>query len=181
MPRSQQQAMSARRRMNTQQLCEPHGDAAAPGASGTGSDSDSASTGSWARRDPHAAGGYTDLFLDGAPGIVDGEAGDKFLWGLEELYLDHRSPSIAGDGGSPVTYLLAKQKADGQWWGDAIGGDTEGQSLDLRVNTRAMSSLALAIIAICGWRTTRVLPARLDPPIDLQRRARLRRLFRALR
>ncbi len=37
-----------------------------------------------------AAGGYTDLFLDGAPGIVDCVEAHKFLWGLEELYLDHR-------------------------------------------------------------------------------------------
>ena len=82
-----------------------------------------------------AALAYSDLFLDGAPGIVDCVEAHKFLWGLEELYLITADARLRATADRIVAYLLSKQKVDGQWWGDAIGGDSEGQSLDLRLNT----------------------------------------------
>jgi hypothetical protein len=43
-----------------------------------------------------------------------------------------------------VAYLIEHQRPNGQWFGDAVGGDGPDQSLDLRLNTTCNALVGLA-------------------------------------
>ena len=91
-----------------------------------------------------AAKKYTDVILTGREGIYDCVEAHKYLWGLTELYQvmpDNRYREAAR---RIASYLIQHQQPDGQWWGDAVGGAGEDQSLDLRLNTTCNALVGLA-------------------------------------
>lgn len=91
-----------------------------------------------------AAQAYTNVFLDGPEGIYDCVEAHKFLWALAEL--DEIAPDTRHRPAAEriVDYIVSRQQPSGEWWGDAVGGGREGQSLDLRLNTTANVLVGLA-------------------------------------
>ncbi len=91
-----------------------------------------------------AARKYTDVILTGRDGIYDCVEGHKFLWGLTELYQVIPDDRYREAGRRIASYLIQHQQSDGQWWGDAVGGEGKDQSLDLRLNTTCNALVGLA-------------------------------------
>jgi hypothetical protein len=86
---------------------------------------------------------YTMLFLDGAPGMYDCVEAHKFMWGLDELDAVSPDARFREAADRIASYVIARQQPDGQWWGDAVGG-SDGQSLDIRLNTTCNALVGLA-------------------------------------
>ncbi len=91
-----------------------------------------------------AARRYTDIILMGTEGIYSCVEAHKYLWGLTELHLVAPDESYRVAARQIATYILQRQQADGQWWGDAVGGEGEDQSLELRLNTTCNALVGLA-------------------------------------
>ena len=91
-----------------------------------------------------AARTYTDAVLTGRDGIYDCVESHKFLWGLTELHQVSPEDRYRRAARRIAAYLIRRQQADGQWWGDAVGAGKPGQSLDLRLNTTCNALVGLA-------------------------------------
>jgi len=87
---------------------------------------------------------YTDSILTGAEGIYSCVEAHKYLWGLTELYQVAPDESYRVAAREIASYILQRQQSDGQWWGDAVGGEGNGQSLELRLNTTCNTLVGLA-------------------------------------
>ena len=91
-----------------------------------------------------AARNYTDAILTGRDGIYDCVESHKFLWGLTELHQVSPEDRYRVAARRIAGYLIRHQRADGQWWGDAVGGGLPDQPLDLRLNTTCNTLVGLA-------------------------------------
>ncbi len=91
-----------------------------------------------------AARQYTNTILTGAEGIYSCVEAHKFLWGLAELYQVAPDEPYRVAARQIASYILQHQQPDGQWWGDAVGGDGNEQSLELRLNTTCNALVGLA-------------------------------------
>ncbi len=91
-----------------------------------------------------AAKKITDLILTGRDGIYDCVEAHKYLWGLTELYQVVPDDRYREAARRIASYLVEHQQSDGQWWGDAVGGEGKDQSLDLRLNTTCNALVSLA-------------------------------------
>ncbi len=91
-----------------------------------------------------AARQYTDIILTGAEGIYSCVEAHKYLWGLTELYQVAPDESYRVAARQIASYILQRQQSDGQWWGDAVGGEGDDQSLELRLNTTCNALVGLA-------------------------------------
>jgi hypothetical protein len=90
-----------------------------------------------------AAQQYTDIFLDGPDGIYDCVEAHKFMWGLLELHRVSPDSRYVKAADRIAEYILSRQRPDGEWWGDAIGGGSGEQPLDLRLNTTCNALVGL--------------------------------------
>jgi len=90
-----------------------------------------------------AAWNYTNMFLDGADGIYDCVESHKFMWGMLELMEVSPDPRLRPAADRVAAYIVSRQQPDGQWLGDAIGGGSKDQSLELRVNTTCNALVGL--------------------------------------
>ena len=91
-----------------------------------------------------AAQRYTDIILTGAEGIYSCVEAHKYLWGLTELYQVAPDEPYREAARQIASYILQRQRSDGQWWGDAVGGEGNDQSLELRLNTTCNVLVGLA-------------------------------------
>ena len=87
---------------------------------------------------------YTDVILTGAEGIYSCVEAHKYLWGLTELYEVAPDEPCRVAARQIACYILQRQQPDGQWWGDAVGGESNDQSLELRLNTTCNALVGLA-------------------------------------
>ena len=103
-----------------------------------------------------AAWDYTTMFLDGVDGIYDCVESHKFMWGMLELNEISPDPRLLVASDRVAEYIMSKQQPDGQWWGDAIGGGSKDQSLELRLNTTCNALVGLGYyLHLAGTRESR--------------------------